>query len=116
MLIRSILSKYVRASLQNNHLKECLDRGQIPRGLKINKKLMAVDPTPDLRLDHLAILAKAEKKTMQAILAHYETAIPALREKFDHYFEKTVGLSPADRRLLVLKLLHYKNTLTATKE
>ena len=101
--------------MQLMQIEDSILRKQIPRGLKIGKRLTAVDPSPDLRFDHSGILAKAETEIMQATLEHYEDNIPKLKEQFDHYYSKTDELPPVDKRLLVLKLIHFKNSLTEEK-
>lgn len=111
-ILRTTLSKIVRSTLQHSQLKESMARKQIPRGLKITKRLTAVDPSPDLRFNHLGIIAEAETKIMEITMEHYEENIPKLHSQFDHYYSKTTQLPPVDRRLLVLKLIHFKNTLT----
>jgi hypothetical protein len=44
--LRQILDKCTRAQLQDQFIRDCLSKRIIPRGFKLNKKLMAVDPTP----------------------------------------------------------------------
>ena len=114
--LRQYLSKLTRAKLQAAHLRESIERHQVPRGMKINKKLMAVEPTPSVKLAHYKILAKAETDIMKLTIAHLEKVIPDLEQQFTQYFDEMTSLSPADRRLVVLKLIHYKNELTMEKE
>ena len=110
--LRTILDKCTRAQLQNTFIKECLVKRIIPKGFKLNKPLMAVDPSPKLRLAHYKITTQAETKLMMAIVDHYVTTIPKLINEFTEYFEEIVEITnPQDKRLLVLKLMHYKNDL-----
>jgi hypothetical protein len=77
--------------------------------MKISKRMMTVDPTPKLKLQYIQIFASAEKHLMETTIQHYQTEIPRLHQEFDKYFKETSLLTPTDRRLLVLKLIHYKN-------
>ena len=46
---------------------------------------------------------------MIAIQAHYVEAIPKLMEEFNQFYEETKSLSPTEKRLVILKLIHFKN-------
>jgi hypothetical protein len=115
-ILRQILDKAVRATLNQSHLISSYNMRQIPRGMKINKNLTTICPTPKLELQHLQILARAEKEMTEITLTHYEQVIPKLQKEFDQYFTETQDLPPVDRRLIVLKLLHYKNEVIEKKE
>jgi hypothetical protein len=114
--LRTILGKCTRAQIQSSFVKECLSRKIIPKGFKLNKPLMAVDPSPKLRLAHYKITTQAETQLMQAVVEHHITAIPKLMNEFTEYFDEVVQLiSATDRRLLVLRLIKYKNGIIEEK-
>jgi uncharacterized protein Smg (DUF494 family) len=113
--LRQILDKCTRAQLQDQFIRQCLSRRIIPKGFKLNKKLMAVDPTPQLKLAHYQITSQAESDLMRAITDHYDTAIPRLIREFEEYFSQIKVLAPEERRLIILKLIHYKNKLSETR-
>jgi hypothetical protein len=114
--LRSTLDKCTRAQIQNTFIKECLSKRIIPKGFKINKAIMAVDPSPKLRLSHYQITTEAETLLMKAVIEHYTRAIPKLISEFTEYFEEiTKMITPPDRRLLVLKLIHYKNDIIESR-
>jgi hypothetical protein len=109
--LRNIMSKVIRAKIMNDFLIDSLARKQIPRGFKINKKVMAVFPTPRLKLAHYKIIAQAEMDLVLATTEHYESTIPKLEEEFNEYYEEMNTLDPEERRLVILQLLHFKNGL-----
>ena len=45
---------------------------------------------------------------MVACTHHYEEAIPKLKAEFNEFYAKTATPSPTERRLMILKLIHYK--------
>jgi hypothetical protein len=114
-ILRKILDKSVRATLHQKHLSISYQMRQIPQGMKIMKNLTTIQPTPKLELQHMQILARAERELMQITLKHYEQAIPKLNRDFQEYFDETADLEPVDRRLIVLRLLHYKNEIIQKK-
>jgi hypothetical protein len=109
--LRNVMSKVIRAKLMNDFLLESHARKQVPRGFKINKKVMAVDPSPRLKLAHYKITAQAEMDLVMATIEHYRLTIPKLEREFDEYFEEMNTLPKEERRLVILQLLHFKNTL-----
>jgi hypothetical protein len=114
--LRTIIDKWVRAQKSDEHIKECLERKIIPRGFKLNKKILAVDPSPKLKLEYYKISARAETEMMIACRHHYKDAIPKLSDDFNEYYDETKALDPTDRRLMILKLIHYKNQVIAIKD
>jgi hypothetical protein len=114
-ILRKILDKSVRATLHQKHLSTSYQMRQIPKGMKIMKNLTTIQPTPKLELQHMQILARAEREMMQITLKHYEQAIPKLNRDFQEYFDETADLEPVDRRLIVLRLLHFKNQIVQKK-
>ena len=113
--LRNMLDKCVRADLQRQFVKECLARRIIPRGFKLNKKIMAVEPSPQLKLAHYRICIEAEIKMMEAVVTHYTTAVPKLTQEFDEYFTEIKLLEPTGRRLTILWLVKFKNELVSTR-
>jgi hypothetical protein len=69
-ILRSILSKYTRATIHSENLLRNKERNQIPRGLRINKTLIAVDPTHHLKLNYMTILGEAENKIMNGAVMY----------------------------------------------
>jgi hypothetical protein len=72
---------------------------------------MAVDPSPRLKLAHYKIIAQAEMDLVTATIEHYRLTIPKLESEFEEYFEEMNILPTEERRLVILQLLHFKNTL-----
>jgi hypothetical protein len=77
----------------------------------VNKRLMAIELTPRLKLTYQQIVAKVELEMVHAVIIHYQSAIPKLYDDFVALFDEAKSIPPADRRLLTLKLIHYKNAL-----
>jgi hypothetical protein len=113
--LRKILDKSIKARLHQRHLISSFQLRQIPKGMKIIKNISTIEPTPKIKMQHMQILARAEKEMMEISLKHYETAIPKLEKDFEEYFLETAQMAPVDRRLIVLQLLHYKNKLIESK-
>jgi hypothetical protein len=109
--LRNIMSKIVRAKLQNNFLLESLAKQQVPRGFKINKKIMAVHPSAKLKVVHFKIIANAEMEIMKATIDHYLATIPLLEAEFQEVYDDLNTLPSYDRRLVILYLLHEKNMI-----
>ena len=57
--LRGIVDKCIRAKLSTQFIEECLTKRVIPRGFRINKQPMAVNPSPQLKLDYYRISANA---------------------------------------------------------
>jgi hypothetical protein len=116
-ILRGVLSKHIRAAIHLETLEENQRRHQIPRGLKINKNLNAVDPTYQLKLKHMQIMGKAEIEMLISLIEHYHTIIPKLMADFTTLFnDASTLLNPVDKRLVVIKLLHYKNELISERK
>ena len=114
--LRKILDKCTRAQIQNAFVTECIQKHIIPKGFKLSKAIFAVDPSPKLMLAHYKITTQAETLLMQAVVEHYTTAIPKLIQEFTEYYDEIVGqISAPDKRLLILKLIHYKNEVVEEK-
>ena len=116
-ILRGVLSKHIRAAIHLEVLEENDRRHQIPRGLQINKNLNAVEPTYKLKLQHMQIMGKAEISMLHALIKHYQEILPKLMDDFTTLFNRcSVELEPVQKRLVVIKLLHYKNDLINEKK
>jgi hypothetical protein len=116
-ILRGVLSKHIRASIHLETLEENKRRHQIPRGLKIMKNLNAVEPTYQLKLKHMQIMGKAEIEMLESLIGHYPDTLPKLINDFTLLFDDaSKELQPVEKRLVVIKLLHYKNELVNEKK
>ena len=66
--------------------------------------------TPQLKLALLKILGKDKHKLCNAIITHYELLIPKLEEEFHEIYNNITGVNVDEKRLIALKIIHYKNT------
>jgi hypothetical protein len=111
-VLRTLLSKNIRATIHLQTLKEHNRRHQIPKGLRIIKSLNAVEPTHQLKIEYMQILGQAENQMMSTLIQHYNNALPKIEEEFRALFtQASNSLTPFDRRLMVIKLAHFKNDL-----
>jgi hypothetical protein len=76
---------------------------------------MAIDPFPKLKLQYLHIMANPERKMMEITIEHYKLALPNFINEFEEYFAEIKLLTPAERCLVVLQLIHLKNQLSHEK-
>ena len=111
-VLRGLLSKTIRATIHLQSLTENKRRHQIPRGLKINKPLNAVEASHTLKIQMMQILGEAENKILESLIEHYQIIIPKLEGEFKELYNiATNTLSPLDKRLVVIKLAHFRNEL-----
>jgi hypothetical protein len=116
-VLRGLLSKFVRAKIHLESLTDNKRRHQIPRGLKINKPINAVEPSHLLKIETMQIMGEAENKILDSLIQHYQNVIPKLAKEFtDLYHTATEMLSPLDKRLVVIQLSHFKNELIKEKK
>jgi hypothetical protein len=65
----------------------------------------------------MQIMGKAEIEMLHSLIQHYKEIIPILMADFTMLFTKaTEELHPVEKRLVVIKLLHYKNDLISERK
>ena len=110
-VLRDVVWKWTRAKGHNKTLTDSRSSDTIPPGLKLNKNLEVIEMTSALKLKTLKILGKAEGKLCDAIIEHYSELIPVLEAEFNDIYNNMEGVTTDEKRLIALKLIHYKNTL-----
>ena len=80
--------------------------------MRITKTINAVEPSHTLKIQYMQILGNAESELMKCLMDHYEVTIPKLEEEFTKLFDTaSQTLPPVEKRLVVVKLLHFRNDL-----
>ena len=65
----------------------------------------------------MQIMGKAEIDMLLGLIEHYQEILPTLMEDFTTLFNRaTTKLDPVNKRLVVIKLLHYKNELISERK
>lgn len=110
-VMRDLMYSWTRAKHHQQTLRESLLSDQVPPGLRIKKNLEVIECTPHLKLQALQILGDAEIQLTRAILQHYDQLIPKIENDFHQIYNNMKGVNKEEKRLLSLKLVHYKNVL-----
>jgi hypothetical protein len=69
-ILRTLISKFIRATIYRETLAEHKKKQQIPRGLRINKMLNAVEPSTHLKLRYMQIMGAAVNSLLESLICH----------------------------------------------
>ena len=70
--LRAEFQKMIRIDHHIKSLSICTQKGHIPAGLSLYKKLNVIGPKPELDIDLRRIQYKAEIETLERLLSHYQ--------------------------------------------
>ncbi|MCP3895011.1 MAG: hypothetical protein GY706_10335, partial [Bacteroides sp.] len=110
-VLRDMIFDWVRAKSHQKNMIDSTLSDQTPPGLRIHKNLEVIDSSPLLKLKALQIFSEAEGKLIGAILEHYDLMLPKLEKDIKNIYDSMCGITKDEKKLIVYKLIAYKNDM-----
>lgn len=116
IILRNLLGKIVRTHYNLINLRENIELGTIPPGMRANRESQVIDPDTTFTLKKMQICGDFENSLLQLTISHYEKIEPTQAAEFKTLWTSKTNLSAKENVLIRLKLAHYKNELIEQKE
>ena len=110
-VLSEITAKLYRIKGKQILIADSIDKGESPKGIKLNRNTNLIQPTTHARLEILAAIADTETKIIDLTLNHYDEIVPVLEQDFNDVWGDMNKVSPEETKLLILKLVHDKNVM-----
>ena len=110
--LRNEIQKFIRIDHHEKSLQACIDKGRIPLGLSLSKKLNVINTRPQLEIDIRRIQYRAEIATLDRLLRHYRDIRAENRSAVESLDALYYKLEAEERVLIRSKTLIMAETLT----